>query len=111
VVESVVRLAGQPAAPDPGFDAAHPDPATSYAPWRIYNVGNQQPVELTAFIAELERALGRTAEQVMRPMPGADMQATCADTRDLAHAIHWTPATPLGAGIDRFVRWYEGYYA
>jgi UDP-glucuronate 4-epimerase len=111
VVESVVRLAGQPAAPDPRFDATHPDPATSYAPYRIYNVGNQQPVELTVFIEELERALGRSAQRVMRPMPGADMQATCADTRDLEHAIHWTPATPLADGIDRFVRWYQDYYA
>jgi len=111
VVESVVRLAGQPAAPDPRFDATHPDPATSYAPYRIYNVGNQQPVELTVFIEELERALGRGAQRVMRPMPGADMQATCADTRDLERAIHWTPATPLADGIDRFVRWYQDYYA
>jgi UDP-glucuronate 4-epimerase len=111
VVESVVRLAVQPAAPDPRFDAVHPDPATSYAPYRIYNVGNQQPVELTVFIEELERALGRSAQRVMRPMPGADMQATCADTSDLEHAIHWTPATPLADGIDRFVRWYQDYYA
>jgi UDP-glucuronate 4-epimerase len=111
VVESVVRLAAQPAAPDPSFDPTHPDPATSYAPYRIYNVGNQQPIELTEFIDELERALGRKAERVMRPMPGADMQATCADTRDLQHAIHWTPSTPLGSGIDRFVSWFQGYYA
>jgi UDP-glucuronate 4-epimerase len=111
VVESVVRLAAQPAAPDPAFDPAHPDPATSYAPYRIYNVGNQQPVELSEFISELERALGRTAERVMRPMPGADMQATCADTHDLEQAIQWTPATPLSTGIDRFVRWFETYYA
>ncbi|GAB3414133.1 NAD-dependent epimerase/dehydratase family protein [Massilia agilis] len=111
VVESVARLAAHPATPDPGFDAENPDPATSYAPYRIYNVGNQQPVELTEFIDELERALGRKAERLPRPMPGADMVATCADTRDLEHAIHWTPATPLATGIDRFVRWYQGYYA
>jgi UDP-glucuronate 4-epimerase len=111
VVESVVRLMDHPAAPDPRFDAAHPDPATSYAPYRIYNVGNQQPVALLEFIEALEGALGRKAERLMRPMPGADMQATCADTRDLTEAIHWTPATPLAAGIDRFVRWYESYHA
>jgi UDP-glucuronate 4-epimerase len=111
VVESVVRLAAQPASPDPSFDPAHPDPATSYAPYRIYNVGNQQPVELTEFISELERSLGRSAERVMRPMPGADMQATCADTHDLEQAIHWTPTTPLSTGIDRFVRWFETYHA
>jgi UDP-glucuronate 4-epimerase len=111
VVESVVRLMDQPAAPDPRFDHSHPDPATSYAPYRIYNVGNQQPVALLEFIEALEDALGRRAERVMRPMPGADMQATCADTRDLTEAIHWTPATPLAAGIGRFVRWYESYHA
>jgi UDP-glucuronate 4-epimerase len=111
VVESVVRLMEQPAAPDPAFDPDHPDPATSYAPYRIYNVGNQQPVALLEFIEALEQALGRKAQQLMRPMPGADMLATCADTRDLEHAIHWTPATPLATGIERFVRWYESYYA
>jgi UDP-glucuronate 4-epimerase len=111
VVESIVRLADQPAAPDPAFDPVHPDPASSYAPYRIYNVGNQQPVELSEFIDALEQALGRKAERLPRPMPGADMLATCADTSDLARAIHWTPATPLDAGIERFVRWYESYYA
>jgi UDP-glucuronate 4-epimerase len=111
VVESVVRLAAHTAAPDPAFDPTHPDPATSYAPYRIYNVGNQQPVELTEFISELERALGRRAERVMRPMPNADMLATCADTSDLEQAIHWTPGTSLPTGIDRFVGWYESYYA
>jgi UDP-glucuronate 4-epimerase len=111
VVESVVRLIDQPAAPDPHFDREHPDPATSYAPYRIYNVGNQQTVALLEFIEALEMALGRKAERLMRPMPGADMQATCADTRDLAGAIHWSPATPLAIGIERFVRWYESYHA
>jgi UDP-glucuronate 4-epimerase len=111
VVESIARLAERPAQPDPAFDPAHPDPASSYAPYRIYNVGNQQPVELSQFIDALEDALGRKAARLMRPMPGADMLATCADTSDLENAIHWTPATPLGEGIDRFVRWFESYYA
>jgi UDP-glucuronate 4-epimerase len=111
VVESIVRLADLPAAPDPAFDPIHPDPASSYAPYRIYNVGNQQPIVLSEFIDALEQALGRKAERLPRPMPGADMLATCADTSDLAHAIHWTPTTPLHAGIERFVRWYESYYA
>jgi UDP-glucuronate 4-epimerase len=111
VVESVVRLLSQPAAPDPHFDPEHPDPATSYAPYRIYNVGNQQPVELLDFIGALEHALGRKATRLMRPMPGADMLATCADTRDLTAAIHWTPATPLAVGIGHFVGWYQSYHA
>jgi UDP-glucuronate 4-epimerase len=111
VVESVLRLAAQPPGPDPAFDPVHPDPASSYAPYRIYNVGNQQAVELNTFIEALEQALGRKAERIARPMPGADMQATWADTSGLEHAIHWAPATPLAAGIGRFVRWYETYYA
>jgi UDP-glucuronate 4-epimerase len=111
VVESVVRLAARPAAPDPGFDPARPDPATSHAPYRIYNVGNQTPVELLEFIDALEAALGRRAPRLMRPMPDADMLATCADTRDLEDAIQWSPATPLADGIGRFVRWYQSYHA
>jgi UDP-glucuronate 4-epimerase len=111
VVESVLRLAARPAEPDPDFDPLHPDPATSHAPYRIYNVGNQQPVALSAFIDALEEALGRRAERLARPMPGADMAATCADTHDLREAIGWTPATPLNTGIGRFVAWYEAYHA
>jgi UDP-glucuronate 4-epimerase len=111
VVEAVLRLAARPAAPDPGFDPLRPDPATSHAPYRIYNVGNQQPVALSDFIDALEEALGRRAERLPRPMPGADMAATCADTRDLREAIGWTPATPLRDGIGRFVAWYEAYRA
>lgn len=111
VVESVVRLVDLPAAPNPCFDPAEPDPASSHAPFRIYNVGNQKPIELTEFIGELERALGRKAERLMRPMPGADMLATCADTRDLQRAIDWAPGTPLATGIGRFVRWFQDYHA
>lgn len=111
VVESVLRLAARPAAPDPDFDPLHPDPATSHAPYRIYNVGNQQPVALSAFIDALEEALGRRAERLPRPMPGADMAATCADTQALREATGWTPATPLRQGIARFVAWYEAYHA
>jgi UDP-glucuronate 4-epimerase len=111
VVESVLRLAARPAAPSPEFDPVHPDPATSHAPYRIYNVGNQQPVELGDFIDALEDALGRRAERLPRPMPGADMAATCADTHELRQAIGWTPATPLREGIGRFVAWYEAYHA
>jgi UDP-glucuronate 4-epimerase len=107
VVEAVLRLAARPAAPSPDFDPLHPDPATSHAPFRIYNVGNQQPVQLSEFIDALEEALGRRAERLARPMPGADMAATCADTHDLRQAIGWAPATPLRTGIGRFVEWFQ----
>jgi UDP-glucuronate 4-epimerase len=111
VVESVLRLSARPAEPDPGFDPVRPDPATSHAPFRIYNVGNQQPVQLSEFIDALEEALGRRAERLARPMPGADMAATCADMHDLRQAIGWTPATPLRTGIGRFVEWFERHGA
>jgi UDP-glucuronate 4-epimerase len=111
VVESVLRLAARPAAPDPAFDPMNPDPATSHAPYRIYNVGNQQPVQLSEFIDALEEALGRRAERLARPMPGADMAATCADTHDLRQAIGWTPATPLRTGIAHFVDWFQRHGA
>jgi UDP-glucuronate 4-epimerase len=111
VVEAVLRLAARPAEPRPDFDPLHPDPATSHAPFRIYNVGNQQPVKLSDFIDALEDALGRRAERLARPMPGADMAATCADTHDLRQAIGWTPATPLRIGIGRFVEWFRQHGA
>jgi UDP-glucuronate 4-epimerase len=111
VVESVLRLSARPAAPDPAFDPVHPDPATSHAPFRIYNVGNQQPVQLSDFIDALEEALGRRAERLARPMPGADMAATCADTHELRQAIGWTPATPLRTGIGHFVEWFQSHGA
>jgi UDP-glucuronate 4-epimerase len=111
VVEAVLRLAARPAQAWPDFDPLHPDPATSHAPFRIYNVGNQQPVRLSDFIDALEDALGRRAERLARPMPGADMAATCADTHDLRQALGWAPATPLRTGIQRFVDWFQRHGA
>jgi UDP-glucuronate 4-epimerase len=110
VVESIVRVMRQPAKPNPDFDAGHPDPATSNAPYRIYNVGNQQPVELNRFIETLEEALGRKAQKLMRPIQSGDVTATCADTHELADAILWSPDTPLEVGMARFVEWFKGYY-
>jgi UDP-glucuronate 4-epimerase len=110
VIESIMRLIQQPAGPDPDFDATHPDPATSYAPYRIYNVGNQQPVALVDFIEALENTLGRKAQKIFRPMQAGDVVATCADTHELARAIRWTPTTPLATGIASFIDWYRRYY-
>jgi UDP-glucuronate 4-epimerase len=111
VAEAVLRLAARPAEACPDFDPLHPDPAASHAPFRIYNVGNQQPVRLSDFIDALEEALGRRAERLARPMPGADMAATCADTQDLREAIGWAPATPLRIGIARFAAWFRQHGA
>jgi UDP-glucuronate 4-epimerase len=111
VVEAVLRLVRMPAQPHAGFDPLRPDPAVSHAPYRIYNVGNRQPVALNAFVEALEAAFGKQAKRRMRPMHGADMQATCADTAELERATGWAPSTPLATGIGHFVRWYESYHA
>ena len=111
VAEGVLRVLDRPAAPDPGFDPANPDPAVSSAPYRLYNVGNHQPVKLLDYIGELESAAGRTALKNFLPMQAGDVQATCADTRDLAAATGFVPSTPLAAGIAKFVAWYREYHA
>ncbi|MEO7494067.1 MAG: NAD-dependent epimerase/dehydratase family protein [Massilia sp.] len=111
VVEAIVRVLAHPAEADPRFDGAHPDPASSYAPYRIYNVGNQRAVRLNDFIDALEAALGRRAERVASPMHGADMRATWADMHEFEQTLHWSPATPLATGIDRFARWYQRHHA
>lgn len=110
VVEAITRLIRRMPDTNSDFDAFHPDPASSHAPYRVYNVGNQQPVELAYFIEVLENALGRKAQKIMRAMQASDVPATYADTTELASAIGWAPATPLTAGIGRFADWYRNYY-
>lgn len=110
IVEGLVRLLPLPAAPDPAFDAAAPDPATSSAPWRIYNIGNHDTVELGTFIDTLEKALGKKAIRELLPMQPGDVESTWADVDDLARVTGFTPATPLAVGIGRFVDWYREYY-
>ncbi len=110
IVEGVIRVLDRPAAADPGFDAAAPDPATSNAPYRIYNIGNNQPVKLTAYIEALEAALGIVAQKNHLPMQPGDVPATYADTRDLDAAVGFKPATPVEEGVARFVDWYRSYY-
>jgi len=110
IVEGTLRALDRPAAGDPGFDARSPDPATSWAPWRVYNIGNHQPVALLDYIAALERALGKKAILELKPMQPGDVKATCADTRRLAAAVGFTPATPLETGLARFAEWFRSYY-
>ncbi len=107
IAEGVIRCLDKPATPDPGFDAAHPDPATSWAPHRLFNIGNSQPVELLHFIDLLEQALGRKAIRQLEPMQPGDVEATAADTRLLEQWVGFAPATPLEQGIERFARWYR----
>jgi UDP-glucuronate 4-epimerase len=111
IVEAVIRVADQPAQPDPLFDRAHPDSATSDAPWRIYNIGNHQPARLDTFIAELERCLGKPAMRRLLPMQAGDVESTCADVSDLSAAVDFAPRTPLATGIERFAEWYLQYYS
>lgn len=110
IVEGVVRVLDRPAAADPTFDCANPDPARSYAPYRLYNIGNHEPVELMTFIETIEDAVGRKAEKNMLPMQDGDVVATYADTEDLQQAVGFAPRTPLQEGVVKFVAWYKAYY-
>ncbi|MEO1766447.1 NAD-dependent epimerase [Thiobacter aerophilum] len=110
IIEGVVRVLDKIPEGQPDFDHAHPDPAASHAPYRIYNIGNHEPVELMSFIETIERAVGRKAEKIFLPMQPGDVEATYADTTLLREAVGFAPATPLAAGIDQFVTWYRAYY-
>ena len=110
IVEGMVRLLPLAARPDPQWNADTPDPASSSAPWRIYNIGNNQTVELNDFIAALEEALGRKARRELLPMQPGDVRATWADIDDLAAATGFAPLTPLKEGMVKFVSWFKDYY-
>ncbi len=110
VVEATLRVLDEPAAPDPSFDATEPDPATSWAPWRVYNIGNHQPVGLLDYIAALERALGKQAIKQFEPMQPGDVRSTFADTRRLDGAVGFAPSTSLEEGLARFADWFKSYY-
>jgi UDP-glucuronate 4-epimerase len=110
IVEGVTRVLGRVPAGDDRWDGDVPDPGSSYAPYRIYNIGNNQPVALLDFIAAIEKALGRTAVKEMRPMQAGDVTATYADIDDLTRDVGFRPSTPIEEGIRRFVNWYRGYY-
>jgi UDP-glucuronate 4-epimerase len=110
IVEGVVRTADKIAGPDPNWNSGAPDPATSSAPFRIYNIGNNAPVALMDFIGAIEKATGREAKKTFLPMQAGDVSATYADIDDLARDVGFRPSTPLSEGISRFVAWYRSYY-
>ena len=110
IVEGVVRVMGRPPQPNPSWDANRPDPGTSNTAYKIYNIGNNQPVELMEFIAAIEAAVGKTARKEMREMQAGDVPATYADIEDLARDVGFRPDTPLEIGIRRFVEWFRDYY-
>ncbi len=110
IVEGVVRVNDQAAEPDPDWDAADPDPATSNAPFRIYNIGNNAPVKLLDYIEAIEEALGMKAELDLLPLQPGDVPDTFADASELMKAVDYKPATPVREGVRRFVEWYRDYY-
>jgi UDP-glucuronate 4-epimerase len=110
IVEGVVRTLDVVPKGDPGAVMTKPDPATSYAPYRLYNIGNNRPVKLTRFIEVLETVLGRKAQMNLLPMQPGDVPATYADVDDLGRAVGFRPSTPLEEGIARYVKWYREYY-
>jgi UDP-glucuronate 4-epimerase len=111
IVEGVVRVMGRLPEPNPAWSGDRPDPGTSYAPYRIYNIGNNQPVELTRFVETLESVLGRQARKEYLDMQPGDVPATYADVDDLSADVGFKPSTPLRSGIERFIDWYRGYYS
>lgn len=110
VVEAIVRLIEKPAAPDPSWDPMRPDPATSRAPHRIYNIGNHSPVELSYLVELIEKAAGRKAIIRHAPMQPGDVEATYADVSALCEAVGFSPSTPIEVGVPRFVEWYKSYH-
>jgi UDP-glucuronate 4-epimerase len=110
IVEGVVRVADRVAQPSPAWSGAEPDPGSSKAPWRVYNIGNHEPVELMKLIAVLEDALGRKAQKRFLDMQPGDVPATFADVEDLERDVGFAPKTPIEVGVKRFVEWYRSYY-
>ena len=110
IVEGLIRVLDKTATPDPDFDPMNPDPGTSTAPFRVFNIGNGNPTPLMDYIGALEDALGMTAEKNMMPMQPGDVPATSADTSELRDWVGFAPNTDVRDGVQRFVDWYIGYY-
>ena len=110
IVEGVVRVTDRIASPDPAWSGAAPDPGTSLAPYRLYNIGNNNPVGVMEFVAAIERAVGRKAETTFLPPQPGDVPLTCADVADLEAELGFKPVTPIEEGIGKFVAWYRDYY-
>lgn len=110
IVEGVIRVLNRPALPNPNWNSDGPDPATSNAPWRVYNIGNSQPVDLLDYISALETALGKTAEIYLLPLQPGDVPDTYANVDDLIEQFDYKPATPVVEGVARFVAWYKEHF-
>jgi UDP-glucuronate 4-epimerase len=110
IVEGVVRTSDNTATPNENWDPAKPDPGTSMAPYRLYNIGNQQPVELMDYIGAVEKCLGKKAEKNLLPLQPGDVPDTWADTQALADDVGYQPSTPIETGVKNFVEWYLEFY-
>jgi UDP-glucuronate 4-epimerase len=110
IVEGVIRTLDNPAKPNPDWSGEKPDPGTSKAPWKVYNIGNQQPVELMTYITKLEEKLGKQAEKELLPLQPGDVPDTYADVEALVEDVDYKPSTPIEEGIEKFVEWYQSYY-
>ncbi len=110
VAEAVVRLIDRPAAGATGWSGETPDPATSRAPWRVYNIGNHTPVEVPEVVRLIEQALGKKAIRELVPMQAGDVPETCADVEDLRRDVGFAPDTPIADGVRRFVDWFRAYH-
>jgi len=110
IVEGVIRVLDKPAQPNPDWNGDNPDSGTSYAPWRVYNIGNNNPVELKDYIAALEQALGKEAEKELLPLQPGDVPDTYADVDDLIRDFDYKPKTEISDGIANFAQWYLDYY-
>ncbi|MGE0581186.1 MAG: NAD-dependent epimerase [Steroidobacteraceae bacterium] len=110
IVEGVVRATDRVAQPNPRWDSAHPDPASSSAPFRLYNIGNNRPVELLRYIEVIEECLGRKAQRNLLPLQPGDVPDTEADVQDLIDDVGYKPDTPIEVGVRRFIDWYLEYY-
>ena len=110
IVEGIVRTLDHTAQANPEWNGKKPDPATSKAPWRVYNIGNQNPVELLDYIQAIEQALGKTAEKRLLPLQAGDVPDTYADVEALVTDVGYRPTTPVKEGVQRFITWYRRYY-
>jgi UDP-glucuronate 4-epimerase len=109
IVESITRLVPKIAEPNPDWDGAHPDPGTSKAPYRVYNIGNNSPVELMHLVATMEKSLGIEAQKIFAPMEIGDVPETYANVDALMEAVDFRPSTPLEIGVERFVGWFRAW--
>jgi len=110
IVSGIISVMNSPAEPNKDWDATHPDPASSTAPYRVYNIGNNNPVELMGFIEEIEKNMGRKAVLEMKGMQDGDVQATWANVDDLINNFNYNPSTNIQIGIKNFMEWYKKFY-